>query len=159
MKQVVSPMPEELAVVGSCCAAFNVRKASRVITRLYAEAFAPVGVEPTQFMLLVACARQETVTMGALARRMSMDPSALARNITILERRGLVRITPGADRRVRDISISAKGRKTLSRALPRWREVQANLAKRFGEDSFRSAVELMKGITRAGEALLDHPLS
>lgn len=159
MKQVVPPMPEELAMVGSCCAAFNVRKASRVITRLYAEAFVPVGLEPTQFMLLVACARQETVTMGALARRMSMDPSALARNITILERRGLVRIAPGADRRVRDISISAKGRKTLSRALPRWREVQANLAKRFGEDSFRSAVELMKGIARAGEALLDHPLS
>ncbi|UFX45776.1 MarR family winged helix-turn-helix transcriptional regulator [Bradyrhizobium sp. 41S5] len=159
MKQVVSPMPEELAVVGSCCAAFNVRKASRVITRLYAEAFAPVGVEPTQFMLLVSCARQETVTMGALAGRMSMDPSALARNITILERRGLVRIAPGADRRVRDISISAKGRKTLSRALPRWREVQANLAKRFGDDSFRSAVELMKGIARAGEALLDHPRS
>lgn len=51
------------------------------------------------------------------------------------------------------------GRKTLSRALPRWREVQANLAKRFGEDSFRSAVELMMGIARAGEALLDHPLS
>lgn len=43
MKQVVSPIPEELTVVGSCCAAFNVRKASRVITRLYAEAFAPVG--------------------------------------------------------------------------------------------------------------------
>ena len=159
MKQVVSPMPEELAVVGSCCAAFNVRKASRVITRLYAEAFAPVGVEPTQFMLLVACARQETVTMGSLAVRMSMDPSALARNVSILERRGLVRIAPGADRRVRDISISAKGRKTLSRALPRWREVQTRLVERFGEDSFRSAVELMKGIARTGEALLDHPLS
>ncbi|MBR1208502.1 MULTISPECIES: MarR family winged helix-turn-helix transcriptional regulator [unclassified Bradyrhizobium] len=159
MKQVVSPMPEELAVVGSCCAAFNVRKASRVITRLYAEALAPVGVEPTQFMLLVACARQGTVTMGALAVRMSMDPSALARNVSILARRGLVRIAPGADRRVRDISISASGRQVLSRALPRWREVQAKLAQRFGEDSFRSAVELMKGIARTGEALLDHPLS
>ena len=88
-----------------------------------------------------------------------MDPSTLARNFPILQRRGLVRIAPGAVRRVRDISISAKGRKTLSRALPRWREVQTRLVERFGEDSFRSAVELMKGIARAGEALLDHPLS
>ncbi|ERF82298.1 winged helix-turn-helix transcriptional regulator [Bradyrhizobium viridifuturi] len=159
MTHDISPTPEELAAVGSCCAAFNVRKASRVITRLYAEAFAPVGLEPTQFMLLVACARQATVTMGALAGRMSMDPSALARNVTILERRGLVRIVPGADRRVRDISISAKGRKTLSRALPRWRDVQAKLAGQVGEDSFRSAVELMKGIVRSSEALLDHPIS
>lgn len=97
MKQVVSLMPEELAVVGSCCAAFNVRKASRVITRLYAEAFAPVGVEPTQFMLLAACARQRTVTVGALAERMAMDPSALARNIAVLERRGLVKVAFGVD--------------------------------------------------------------
>lgn len=159
MRHDVSPTSEELADVGNCCAAFNLRKASRVITRLYAEAFAPIGLEPTQFMLLVACARQGTVTMGALAVRMSMDPSALARNVTILERRGLVTIAPGADRRVRDISISAKGRKILSRALPRWREVQEKLAVKFGEDSFRSAVELMKGIARSGEALLDHPIS
>ncbi len=159
MMHDISPTPDELAVVGDCCAAFNVRKASRVITRLYAEAFAPVGIEPTQFMLLAACARQGTVTMGALAVRMSMDPSALARNVTILERRGLVRIAPGADRRARDVSISAKGRKTLSRALPRWREVQAKLAGQVGEDSFRSAVELMKGIVRSGEALLNHSIS
>lgn len=45
MTHDISPTPEELAAVGSCCAAFNVRKASRVITRLYAEAFAPVGLE------------------------------------------------------------------------------------------------------------------
>lgn len=159
MKHDVSPSPEELAVVGSCCAAFNVRKASRVITRLYAEAFAPVGVEPTQFMLLAACARRGTVTMGALAVRMSMDPSALARNVAILERRGLVRIVPGADRRVRDISISAKGRKTLSRALPLWRAAQAKLTEQFGEERFQAAVQLMKGITLSGEALLDRSLS
>ncbi|MHC2256459.1 DNA-binding MarR family transcriptional regulator [Bradyrhizobium embrapense] len=146
--------PEELAIVGGCCAAFNVRKASRVITRLYAEAFAPVGVEPTQFMLLAACARQRTLTMGALAVRMAMDPSALARNIAVLERRGLVKVAFGVDRRVRDISISAQGRKILSRVLPRWRAIQAKLAAQFGEDGFQATVDLMKKMTQAGEALL-----
>ncbi|MCC8978375.1 MarR family winged helix-turn-helix transcriptional regulator [Bradyrhizobium acaciae] len=159
MNHDAPPTAEELAAVGSCCAAFNIRKASRVITRLYAEAFAPVGVEPTQFMLLAACARQGTVTVGALASRMSMDPSALARNVAILQRRGLLKIAFGADRRVRDLSLSAKGRKTLSRALPLWREVQAKLAGQFGDDRFGAAVEMMKGITRSGEALLDRSLS
>lgn len=154
MKQVVSPMLEELAVVGSCCAAFNVRKASRVITRLYAEAFAPVGVEPTQFMLLAACARQRSVTVGALAERMAMDPSALARNIAVLERRGLVKVAFGVDRRVRNISISARGKQILSRALPRWRAMQAKLAVQLGEDNFQATVDLMKKMTQAGEALL-----
>ncbi len=78
--------------------------------------------------------------MGVLAVKMSMDPSALARQRHHSERRGLVRIAPEADRRAREISISAMGRKALSRALPRWREVQAALAEQIGEDSFRSAV-------------------
>jgi DNA-binding MarR family transcriptional regulator len=153
------PMPEDLAAVGDCCAAFNIRKASRVITRLYAEAFEPVGLEPTQFMLLVACAQQKAVTMGALAVRKSMDPSALARNIAVLERRGLLKVAHGADRRMREISISAQGKKTLSRALPRWRAVQAKLAEQFGQDDFQATVDLMKRITHSGEALLDHPNS
>jgi DNA-binding MarR family transcriptional regulator len=155
MKNDALTMPEDLAEVGNCCAAFNIRKASRVITRLYAEAFEPVGLEPTQFMLLVACARQETVTMSTLAVRMAMDPSALARNIAVLERRGLVRVAPGSDRRMRNISLSARGRKTLSRALPRWHAAQAKLAAQFGQHDFQPAVDLMKKITRSGETLLD----
>lgn len=146
---------EDVALIGACCAAFNIRKASRVITRLYAEAFAPTGLEPTQFMLLVACARQKTVTMTVLADRMSMDPSALARNIAVLERRGLVKVTPGTDRRVRDIAMSARGKSVLSRALPYWRAAQAKLAGQFGQDGFPAAVELIKNMTRAGETLLD----
>jgi DNA-binding MarR family transcriptional regulator len=150
-------MSDELAEVGNCCAAFNIRKASRTITRLYAEAFRPVGLEPTQFMLLGACSRQQSVTMSDLAIRMSMDPSALARNVAVLRRRGLLKVAQGADRRVRNISISARGRTALSRALPHWRDAQARLVEQFGQDRFRLSIDLIKEITRSGETLLDRP--
>lgn len=151
--------PDQLTGIGGICAAFNTRKASRTLTRLYAEAFAPVGLEPTQFMLLGACSRQPIVTIGDLAVRLSMDPSALARNIAVLQRRRLLSVRPGKDRRVRNVSITAHGRKTLDRALPYWRDVQARLVRQFGDDQFPAAIETVKALTRAGEALLDQPKS
>ncbi|WP_298280587.1 MarR family winged helix-turn-helix transcriptional regulator [uncultured Bradyrhizobium sp.] len=150
-------MSEELAGVGDRCAAFNIRKASRTITRLYADALAPAGLEPTQFALLVACSRQQSVAMGDLAIRLSMDSSALARNVAIMQRRGLLAVASGKDRRVRNVSISADGTATLSRALPYWKAAQARLIEQVGQDRFLVAIELMKAVTRSGEALLDHP--
>lgn len=149
--------PEQLPAIGGVCAAFNARKASRTITRLYAAAFEPVGLEPTQFALLAACNRQRTVTIGELAVRHSMDPSALARNIAVLQRRKLLSVRQGDDRRVRNVSITAQGRRLLIRALPHWQAVQEKLVGQLGEDQFLAAVEAMKAITRAGEALLDQP--
>lgn len=55
---------------------------------------------------------------------------------------------------MRNISISARGKQILSRALPRWRAMQAKLAVQFGEDNFQATVDLMKKMTQAGEALL-----
>jgi DNA-binding MarR family transcriptional regulator len=145
----------ELAAIGAACAAFNIRKASRAITRLYASAFEAVQLEPTQFTLLVACSRQDTVTMGALAARLSMDASALARNVAVLQRRGLLRVrSAGEDRRVRNLSITPKGRQTLARALPHWRAIQDRLAGEIGQQQLQLAVNLMKTMTQAGESLL-----
>jgi DNA-binding MarR family transcriptional regulator len=152
-----SPVPPPPPGIGAVCAAFNTRKASRVLTRLYAEAFAPVGLEATQFALLATCSRQPVVTFGELAVRLSMDPSALARNVAVMQRRRLLKVQPGEDRRVRNVSITAQGRKTLARALPLWRGAQAKLARQFGEEQFVAAVEVIKAMSRAGEALLDQP--
>ena len=149
---------EQLAAVGPACAALNVRKASRMLTRLYAKAFEPVELEPTQFTLLVACSRQSVVTMTALAARLLMDPSALARNVAVLERRGLLKVVAGEeDGRVRNISITKAGKATLARALPHWESVQKQLADQMGHDRLLLAVDLVKAMTRTGETLLNPP--
>ena len=149
---------ETLSAIGPACAVFNIRKANRTITRLYAKAFESVRLEPTQFTLLVACSRQSVITTNALAARLLMDPSALARNVAVLERRGLLEVAPGAkDRRLRNISITKAGKSTLARALPHWKSVQAKLADQIGHDRFQLVVDLMKTVTHAGEALLTPP--
>eukprot|EP01037_Dinobryon_pediforme_P017253 gene17253-17443_t len=123
---------DEIATCSVECAAFNVRKASRLITRLYAEALAAVELEPTQYALLVACFRLETVSVSALANRVGIDRSALARNLLVMERRGLLKVKAGVDRRVRDVLITKAGEELLSKALPLWRGAQTEVARKFG---------------------------
>ncbi len=147
---------EELAAIGPACAVFNVRKANRMLTRLYAKAFEPVELEPTQFTLLVSCSRQDVITTTALAARLLMDPSALARNVAVLDRRGLLKVSPSdIDGRSRNIAITDAGRTALARALPHWESVQRRLADQMGRDRLLLAVDLANAMTRAGETLLN----
>ena len=151
-------MPEhfeiDLEEIPTTCVAANIRRASRTINRLYAGVLKSVDLEPTQFVLLVACCRQASVTISALAERLSMDGSALARNLSVMQRRGLLTVRPGADRRFRNVSITKKGRVVLDQALPRWREVQDKVRAKFGAAQMEAVVASMRSITRAGQDLL-----
>jgi hypothetical protein len=79
-----------LAAVATDCAAFNVRKASRVITRLYAEALAAVELEPTQFTLLVACSRQQSIPISVMAgRQQNLSTETAEKSAAAAHHRGL----------------------------------------------------------------------
>jgi DNA-binding MarR family transcriptional regulator len=132
--------PAEIRACAQSCAAANVRRAARAVGRLYAESFAEVGLEPTQYSLLVACTLAEGATVGKLAEIFLLERSALARNLAVMEKRGLLRVKPGEDRRTRKVSLTAKGRTTLAAALPRWREAQAKAEKAFGAERLAQLV-------------------
>ena len=150
----VQPTPNELSAIAGECAAFNIRRASRTVTRLYAEALEGTELEPTQFSLLVACSRQPGVAISRLAGPMSMDRSALARNVAVLEKRGLLSVDVGQDRRVRKISITAAGRKKLSEALPDWRAAQSKLIAETGHERFIAFMVALRAMNRAAHRLL-----
>lgn len=110
----------DLDYVRGNCAAFSVRKASRVVSRFYAAHLAKVGLEPTQFTILVACARQDKATVTKLASRLEIERSALARNLAVMERQDLVSVEAGKDRRTRLVRITEHGRALLVKAYPHW---------------------------------------
>ena len=121
----------------SDCTCGRLRRAARRMTQLYDAALAPAGLTIAQFGLLAhvkAATRSGAgIALGELAERMSMDPTTLTRNLRPLETRRLLRSAPGAhDRRLRVIEISAAGRAALRRALPLWREAQAQVENQLG---------------------------
>ena len=125
---------------GLGCACFNLRKAARAVTQLYDDALRPAGILATQLPLLIATGRLERVTISQLAEAMVMDRTTLTRNLRPLERDGLVRTKPGKDRRVREISLTTKGRKVLLKAYPLWRQAQATVARSLGDKRMKHLI-------------------
>lgn len=123
----------QCAIVHASCANARLRQATRAVTQLYARSLAPSGLEPTQFTLLVACAVAGSLPITTLAKALVMDRTTLARNLKPLEKRGLVKVVAGEDRRVRVVMLSEKGYSTLSIALPLWQEAQSQIAAGFGQ--------------------------
>ena len=115
------------------CACFNIRKAARAVTQLYDATLEPSGLRATQFSLLMVLHGMGAVTMTRLSSEMVMDRTTLTRNLGPLEKRGLVEAAAGADRRTREIRLTAPGREALALALPLWRRAQACVVGGLGQ--------------------------
>lgn len=144
MSTAKKPLQQELAA----CACNNLRKTARVVTQAYDAHLRPTGLRITQFSLLAVLATRHPLPMTHLAETMVMDRTTLTRNLKPLEKQGLIRIAPGADSRVHEISIRAKGRAKLAAAIPQWERAQKTIAESLGE---RGLEEMLNGLaaTRA----------
>ena len=119
--------------IADVCTLLNVRKASRVVSDLYDQAFRPLRIRGTQFSLLVALALGENATLGELADTLVLDRTTLTRNLGPLERDGLVASAPGDDRRERRLRLTPVGRRTLAKAIRAWEGAQRQVRDRLGE--------------------------
>lgn len=118
----------------AACTCANLRKAARVVTRAYDAALQPVGLKATQFTLLATLAEGGDAPLTRLAEAMVMDRTTLTRNLGPLERRGLIRIQPEEDQRVRRVTLTSAGRQLFEAARPHWDRVQSRLADGLGQD-------------------------
>ncbi len=109
----------------SHCACYNTRRAARLLAQVYDRALEPSGLNNTQFSTLAAIdGAVEGLTITELATTMDVDRTTLTRNLTLMQRDGLVRIDPGRDARSKRVAATRSGKKALHAALPLWREVQ-----------------------------------
>jgi DNA-binding MarR family transcriptional regulator len=130
----VSRAPSAQAVQAAVlrCTCFNLRKAARAVTQMYDEFLRPSGLRSTQFSLLMLVRGMGPIRITELAEEAVMDRTTLKRNLDLLEREGLVRIEPGDDARVRDVSVTAAADARLAAALPLWQRAQAHVTTELG---------------------------
>ena len=88
--------------------------------------------------------------MGRLARELVMDSSTVTRNIKPLEIQGLLEVTGKTGRRGKTIKVSVAGRKAMLRAVPYWKEAQAQLLSKIGQDRWeRVMIDLISVVSAA----------
>jgi DNA-binding MarR family transcriptional regulator len=128
-------------VIRTSCACTRVRRAARAVTDVYDEALRDTGLKVTQFAMLRTIGRMEGTSISELAAEMALDRSTLGRNLIPLTRRGLVRLSEGADLRQRSATLTAKARKLVDKAVPAWERAQARVEESLGnqgvDDLFR----------------------
>jgi DNA-binding MarR family transcriptional regulator len=139
--QSLDSKPLEIAQckeIGRTCACFKVRKAARAVTKLYEEVLRPIGLRATQFSLLMATRVMGPVTVVKLSQVTVMDRTTLTRNLQVLEKRGLIAINPGEDRREREVTLTASGMEVLVQAIPLWEAAQERVRQGLGEEKMQN---------------------
>jgi DNA-binding MarR family transcriptional regulator len=120
------------------CVGFNLRKANRAVSQLYDEMLRPTGIRGTQYSLLVVLKIVGPVLVTELAEKIVMDRTTLSRNLEVMEKQGLVSVTPGEDRRTRKVMITEIGFAVLLDAYPLWQQAQAKIRESMGEGRLQS---------------------
>ena len=135
----------ELPILPCMCA--SLRRASRALTQLYAEALRPVGLRATQFTILQVLSRAGEVSQGELGQILAMDSTTLTRTLRIMGREGWIAEHRGKDRRERWLRLSKAGRDQYNRALPPWEKAQAQLGRQLGDERWRDLLKLSNEVT------------
>jgi DNA-binding MarR family transcriptional regulator len=126
----------------------HIRRASRILTQVYDAALRPTGLELNQLTLLVAIHLFEAVSITQLAQTLFADQTTVTRNVKLMEKRGLVTVNPGEDRRIKLVSLTTEGQTVLEQALPLWEQVQAELMQQFGEQKWQTLLSLLSEVKK-----------
>jgi DNA-binding MarR family transcriptional regulator len=140
-------MPTDTAPGPEECTCLAVRQAARHITQFYDQHLAPMGLRTTQFSILAKLKRLGPTTINALADDLVMDRTTLGRNILPLERDGLISITPGRDRRSKELQVTSAGVERLRIARKGWSAAQTRFANAFGEQRTTRLRTLLRAVS------------
>jgi DNA-binding MarR family transcriptional regulator len=128
MATVAKPSFQTTLQVRDSCLCLHVQRAARALARRFDDALRPLGLTNGQFSLMMSLNRPEPPGMAAVASLLGMDRTTLTAVLKPLQRRGLVKVTPDpADHRGRLMTLTAKGRRLLVRAVPVWRNTHAGI--------------------------------
>lgn len=106
------------------------------MTKVYDLYLQPIGITVTQYTLLLAVQRLGPVTITTLADEVILERTTCTRNLKVLERKELIHLQPGQDKRMKQVVLTALGAEKITDAQPLWKEAQHVIFKEIGEDSF-----------------------
>lgn len=134
------------------CACQNLRRVTRVVTRIYDEELRKAGLEVTQFGLLTALAATEEANQKRLSAGFAMDSTTLTRTLGLLLRQGWVRVRPGKDRRERLFRLTQAGKRQMAEAQRYWERAEQRLRTELGDQGWKSMRQTVSRITEAALA-------
>jgi DNA-binding MarR family transcriptional regulator len=131
------------------CACQNLRRLTRITTRIYDQELKKAGLEITQFGLLTALAKTGEINQKRLSAGFAMDSTTLTRTMGPLRKKGWVQVKPGKDRRERLYSLTQAGKRQMVEAQPHWERAEQRLRQELGNAGWKHMKETVWRMTEA----------
>lgn len=128
------------------CLNFNLRKANRVVNKIYDGHLQGCGLKSGQFTILRVINFRKQTTNRELQELMLIDQTTLSRGLKPLIRDGFIHVTQGEDLRVKLLALSPKGIALYKKAKKCWKKAQKDLTTRLGNDFPEELVSLAQKI-------------
>jgi DNA-binding MarR family transcriptional regulator len=160
---ILQPDRLELDLYGTgYCGSLNFRRTARAVTRLYDQAFQSAGIRSTQFSILVAVAKAQPSSIGALSSVLIIDSTTLTRSLKRLQKEGVLTVSPRGAMRQRFVRLTPKGVKLLADSLPAWRAAQERFVQAMGSEywlNLRAELERLAQVAGKLESEGEEPTS
>ena len=134
------------------CACQNLRRVTRVVTRIYDQELRKAGLEITQFGLLTALAATGEANQKRLSAGFAMDSTTLTRTLGLLRRQGWIRVRRGKDRRERLFRLTQAGKRQMAEGQRYWERAEQRLRRELGDAGWKSMKQTVSRITEAAMA-------
>jgi len=117
------------------------------ISRRFHDVLGPLELEPGEFALLRAVEAGDGEAQNALAERLHISPSWMVAIVDDLERRELLERRPHArDRRVRNLHLTAAGKRVLRQAERKAQEFDGLVSEPLSEEETTQLFELLQRV-------------
>jgi DNA-binding MarR family transcriptional regulator len=134
------------------CACQNLRRVTRVVTRIYDQELRKAELEITQFGLLTALATTGEANQKRLSAGFAMDSTTLTRTLRLLLKQGWVHVRRGNDRRERLFRLTPGGKRKMAEAQRYWERAERRLRRELGDEGWKSMRQTVSRITEAAMA-------
>jgi DNA-binding MarR family transcriptional regulator len=142
-----NPRREEPATPPFRSVAFLLSSLGYAVSRRFHRVLGPLSLEPGEFALLRAVSASGGESQHTLAERLHISPSWMVAVVDELEGRGLLERKPHErDRRVRNLHLTAAGRRLLKQAEHRVQQFDRQVADALGEPELGQLLGLLERI-------------
>ena len=133
------------------CAFGHLRKATRVTTQLFDDAYRASGLRSAQCSLLLNLSLAGSISVSELGELLRMDQTTVTRNLKLLEEQGYVRsVREDGDARRKSVSITPLGAEKLEAAMPGWEQAQTRIERELGPERFNEFLRTLQLIENIG---------
>lgn len=139
------------------CFGHRSRMTARAVTRAFNARLRPLNLQITQYILLGVLAQGQDLSIAALADQLDLEPSALSRNLRLLQGRGLIEIAGGRGPKGLRQTVTPAGLALLEAGVPIWNAIQADLSHAL--EGQAEAVRAALTTLEAAALSLDQPRS